>query len=305
MKTPADVKSLTKYITREIYSAFGLSSETWLRFILNPLFHLPAGRFSRVAARFDQDVSQFGFREAVRRLLPWFATDYKAVGAENIPREGPLLLASNHPGTCDSLVITANIPRDDLKIIITGIPFVQGLPCAAEHLIYVPREGTGRANVIRQAIRHLKDDGAVLIFPSGTIDPDPALAPDPEITFERWSPSVEMMLRYVPKARVMLSMVSGVLSSSWLRHPLTRLGNEAVKQRRIAEFMQIIQQMVFPHSLDIHPTVTFGEPLQVDQLAGEGMPLLDGIIQQARCLLEDHIQGFVEPETAPAARGAG
>jgi 1-acyl-sn-glycerol-3-phosphate acyltransferase len=300
MKTPADVKSLTKYITREIYSAFGLSSETWLRFILNPIFHLPAGRFSQVAARFDQDVSQYGFREAVRRLLPWFASGYRAVGVENIPREGPLLLASNHPGTCDSLVITANIPRDDLKIIITGIPFVQGLPCAAEHLIYVPREGFGRANVIRQAIRHLKDDGAVLIFPSGTIDPDPALAPDPEITFERWSPSVEMMLHYVPKARVMLSMVSGVLSSSWLRHPLTRLGNEAVKQRRIAEFMQIIQQMVFPHSLDIHPTVTFGEPLQVDQLVGDGASLLDGIIQQARCLLDDHIEGFVDPETAQA-----
>jgi 1-acyl-sn-glycerol-3-phosphate acyltransferase len=300
MKTPADVKSLTRFITKEIYSAFGMSSDTWLRFILNPIFHLPAGRFSQVAARFDQDVAQYGFREAVRRLLPWFASSYRAVGVENIPREGPLLLASNHPGTCDSLVITASIPRDDLKIIITGIPFVQGLPCAAEHLIYVPREGPGRANVIRQAIRHLKDDGALLIFPSGTIDPDPALAPHPESTFERWSPSVEMMLRYAPQARVLLSMVSGVLSSSWLRHPLTRLGDEAVKQRRIAEFMQIIQQMVFPHSLDIHPTVTFGEPLQVNELTGDGTPILDGIIQQARQLLDDHIQGFTNPDTVQA-----
>jgi 1-acyl-sn-glycerol-3-phosphate acyltransferase len=298
MKTPADVKSLTRYITKEIYSAFGLSSESWLRFILNPLFHWPAGRFSQVAAHFDQDVSQYGFREAVRRILPWFASDYKAIGVENIPRQGPLLLASNHPGTCDSLVITANIPRDDLKIIVTGIPFVQGLPCAAEHLIYVPREGPGRANVIRQAIRHLKNDGAVLIFPSGTIDPDPELAPDPEITFERWSPSVEMMLRYVPQARVLLSMVSGVLSSNWVRHPLTRLGNEAVKQRRIAEFMQVIQQMIFPQSVEIHPTVTFGEPLQVSELASQDLPLLDGLLQRGRQLLDTHIQGFKSEATA-------
>ncbi len=296
MKTPADVKSLTRYITKEIYSAFGISSESWLRFFLNPLFHWPAGRFSRVAAHFDQDVSQFGFREAVKRILPWFASDYKAVGAENIPREGPLLLASNHPGTCDSLVITANIPRDDLKIIVTGIPFVQGLPCAAEHLIYVPREGPGRANVIRQAIRHLKSDGAVLIFPSGTIDPDPELTQNPEETFERWSPSVEMMLRYVPQARVLLSMVSGVLSSNWFRHPLTHLANEAVKQRRIAEFMQVIQQMLFPHSVEVHPTVTFGEPLQVAELANQETGLWDGLIERGRQLLETHIQGFKSEE---------
>lgn len=301
MKTPTDVKSLTRFITNEIYSAFGISSDSWLRFILNPLFHWPAGRFSQVAAQFDQDVSQYGFREAVRRILPWFASDYKAVGVENIPREGPLLLASNHPGTCDSLVITANIPRDDLKIIVTGVPFVRGLPCAAEHLIYVPREGPGRANVIRQAIRHLKDDGAILIFPSGTIDPDPALAPDPDATFERWSPSVEMMLRYVPQARVLLSMVSGVLSSSWWRHPLTHLANEAVKQRRIAEFMQVIQQMLIPHSVDIRPTVTFGEPLQMDELTNSESPLLDGIINRARLLLDEHIHGlFNSPQNAPA-----
>jgi hypothetical protein len=114
-----------------------------------------------------------------------------------------------------------------------------------------------------------------------------------------------MMLRYVPQARVLLSMVSGVLSSSWLRHPLTWLGDEAVKKRRIAEFMQIIQQMVFPHSLDIHPTVTFGEPLQVSELTGDGTSILDGILQQARCLLDDHIESFIDPETPQAVRAAG
>ena len=291
MKTPADVESLTKYISEEIYKAFGLSSTHWLHYLLSPFVRLPAGRFSQVAARFDQDVAQFGFREAARRILPCFARDYQEVGGENIPTEGPLLVASNHPGACDSLVIAANIPRPDLKIIVTGVPFMRSLPCAAEHLIYVPREGTGRANVIRQAIRHLKDNGALLIFPSGTIDPDPELVPDADQSFDQWSPSVEMMLRYVPQARVLLSVVSGVLSSSWLRHPITYLGSEGLKRRRIAEFMQVIQQMLYPGSIEIHPSVTFSEPLRVDELTSEGYPILDGIIRQARLLMDKHIHG--------------
>jgi hypothetical protein len=301
MKTPADVESLTKYITEEIYKAFGLSSSHWMHYLLSPFVRLPAGRFSQVAARFDQDIAQYGLREAARRILPTFARGFQETGAEHIPTEGPLLVASNHPGTCDSLVIAANIPRPDLKIIATGVPFMRGLPCAAEHLIYVPREGTGRANVIRQAIRHLKDNGALLIFPSGTIDPDPALVSDADQSFEGWSPSVEMMLRYVPQARVLLSVVSGVLSSNWLRNPITYLGSEGVKRRRIAEFMQVIQQMLFPGSVDIHPSVTFSEPLQVAEIIDGGYPVLDGIIRQARLLLDEHIHGLLGQQSPPPA----
>ena len=298
MRTPADVELLTKYIAEEIYKAFGLSSSHWLHYLLSPVVNLPAGRFSRVAARFDQDVAQYGFREAARRILPTFARGFQETGAEHIPAEGPLLVASNHPGTCDSLVIAANIPRPDLKIIVTGVPFIRDLPCAADHFIYVPREGPGRANVIRQAIRHLKDNGALLIFPSGTIDPDPALVPHADRSFEGWSPSLEMMLRYVPQAKVLLSVVSGVLSANWLRHPITYLSKEALSRRRIAEFMQVIQQMLIPDSLDIHPAVTFSEPLQVDDLTQDGCPILDGMIRQAHLLMDRHIDSMLgsQPE---------
>ena len=88
MKTPADVESLTKYISEEIYKAFGLSSNHWLHYLLSPFVRLPAGRFSQVAARFDQDVAQFGFREAARRILPCFARDYQEVGESISQRKG-------------------------------------------------------------------------------------------------------------------------------------------------------------------------------------------------------------------------
>jgi len=293
MKAPADVETLTRFISDEIYGAFGLTRESWLGRLLDPVIRLPARRFSQVSARFDQYVAQFGFREAAQRILPCFARGFQARGTECIPAEGPLLIASNHPGTCDSLVIAANIPRPDLKIIATDVPFMKGLSCAADHLIYVPREGPGRANVIRHAIHHLREGGSLLIFPTGSIDPDPALARDAEQALENWSPSLEIMLRHVPQAQVLLSMVSGVLSSGWLRNPLTRLGNEAWKQRRIAEFMQVIQQMLFPNSLDIQPRVTFGNPLSLDELTDGGRDILEGIKLRARMLLNDHIRDLM------------
>lgn len=300
MRDPADVEALTRYISDEVYSSLGLPAWQGLRKILDPIVNLPANRFSQVAARMDQYVAQFGLREAARRTLPAFASGFRQTGAENIPTEGPLLIASNHPGACDGLVVTANIPRPDLKIIATGIPFTQGLPNIAEHVIYVPREGPGRANVIRQSIRHLKSGGALLIFPSGRVDPDPAIAPNPEATFERWNPGLELILSHVPHAQVLLAMVSGVLSTNWLHHPLTWLTKEGWKKNRTAEFLQVIYQMLHPNRLDIRPTVTFGEPLPVEALSSADRSILEGILQQARQLLDDHIHHILGQDTAQA-----
>jgi hypothetical protein len=298
MREPADVEALTRYISDEIYTSLGLPAWRGVRKLLDPIVNLPANRFSQVAARMDQYVAQFGLREAARRTLPAFASGFHQTGAENIPTEGPLLIASNHPGTCDGLVVTANIPRPDLKIIATGIPFTQGLPNIAEHVIYVPREGPGRANVIRQSIRHLKSGGALLIFPSGRVDPDPAIASNPEVTFERWNAGLELILNHVPHAQVLFAMVSGVLSSNWLHHPLTWLTKEAWKKNRTAELLQIIDQMIHPNRVDIHPTVTFGQALQVEELTSADHSLLDGIIQQARQLLQDHVVSILGHDTA-------
>jgi len=88
-----------------------------------------------VAARFDENVATYGFREAVIRLLPRFTSGVRAQGTERIPVDGPLLMLSNHPGTVDGLVIAAQLPRPDLKTIISGVPFIRSRRAAAYHLI--------------------------------------------------------------------------------------------------------------------------------------------------------------------------
>jgi hypothetical protein len=175
MEPYSDIETLSKSITDEIFKMFKISPQSWVRQTFGPLLKLPAHRFAKVADTFDRYVEQYGFREAAMRILPVFAQGFEARNVENVPREGPLLITSNHPGTCDSLVIAASVPRPDLKIVAADNPFIAGVRHAAENLIYTTLDVHERMMVVRKVIRHLQDGGAVLIFPSGGIDPDPAL----------------------------------------------------------------------------------------------------------------------------------
>jgi hypothetical protein len=289
MKDYSDVETLTQFITDEIFKLFKASPQSWARRTFGPLFRLPTRRFAQVACTFDYYVGEYGFREAARRILPVFAQRFEAQNTENIPQQGPLLITSNHPGTCDSLVIAASIPRPDLKIVATGVPFMKGLRHAAGNLIYTSRDVYGQMMVVRSVIRYLKEGGAVLIFPTGTLDPDPAHSPEAVNHLRKWSRSLELMLRHVPQTKVVLSVVSGVLSVSWRRSPFVRLVGDEHKQLSVAEFLQVIQQMILPNSVAVTPRLTFSNPLTPDDFSSVGEGMMDGMIKRARYLMEAHM----------------
>lgn len=290
MDNYVDVDSLTQNILDEVFRVFKQSPESWVRRTFGPGLYLPAHRFASLASTFDRYVADYGFREAARRIISKYIQGYEANNTENIPQEGPLLITSNHPGTIDSLVISASVPRPDLKLIATGIPFITGLRNAADHLIYTPRKGVHeRMQVVREAISHLKEGGAVLIFPSGRIDPDPALSPDAAADLGRWSHSVELMLKQVPQTQVLLTVVSDVLSANWRWNPMVRLMGDELKQRTVAEFLQVVQSIFIPYINRISPRVTFADPLTPDDLASMGDGILDGMIERTRYLMEAHM----------------
>ncbi|MEJ2758790.1 MAG: hypothetical protein P8046_09955 [Anaerolineales bacterium] len=95
MEKPADVATLTKEMIIESLGAFNFPRGEFWQNTVGRLFYQPARRFSEVFAKFDQDVASFGISEAAKRLLTVFADTSNAVGQENIPKEGPLLIASN------------------------------------------------------------------------------------------------------------------------------------------------------------------------------------------------------------------
>ena len=291
------VGTLRSYLTDEIVNAIGLSRRGRLRSLIEPLFWAPAQRFAELAASFDRRVSQTGFCEAARWVLPRFVKNVEVFDEENIPAEGPLIIASNHPGTIDSLAIAANLPRSDLKIIASGMPFMRGLSATARFLIYAPRppEIHGRMNAVRQAIRHLLEGGSLLIFPSGGVDPDPEVLPGAQESLTKWSSSVEILLKKVPQAKLVLTIVSGVLSPACLRHPLTRLRKGLRERQLTAEIVQIVQLMILGKKFNLTPRISFARPVTLEELGKEinTFGLQQTIIARARHAMTVHLSQLV------------
>lgn len=111
---------------------------------------------------------------AVMRLI-W---DLRARGAENVPRRGPVLLVANHSSVLDPPLIAGLAPRPVsflAKAELFAIPLFGAL---LRRLNARPlrREGADPA-ALRTALRLLKDDGALLVFPEGTRGEEGTLRP--------------------------------------------------------------------------------------------------------------------------------
>jgi len=282
--------ALRRQIIDEVVWALGFEADSWQRKLLGPIFWWPANRFAGIMTRVDANIAQDGFTAAAQALVRPFIRGMDVRGAEIIPATGPLLIASNHPGAYDVACISASAGRDDLKIVASTVPFMEYLPHLDEHLIPVTREAHQGMRGVRQAIRHLKDGGALLIFPSGIVDPDPDLLPGAHEALEKWSASIQLMLRRAPDSQLVVTIASSVLSAGWLKSPITKLQKEVWRQRKLAEFFQLMQQILFPGSLKLRPRISFAPPVLAAELlaqAGEdGAQRL--IVQRAQALLAAH-----------------
>lgn len=287
----ARVGELRRAIQEEMVKVLGLMPSAWTRLFLGPVFWPPAHRFASVAAFFDRTVAESGLQVAARWALTQFATKLRVHRRGEVPSEGPLLIASNHPGTVDGLAIAATLDRPDLKIVASGLPFVRGLPSTGRHLIYISREPHGRAAALRSMIRHLRDGGSVLIFPSGNVDPDPAVLPGADQALDGWSRSLDLLLRSVPETRVLLTIVSDVLLPSLVQNPLTRLRKEIRDRQKVAELLQVSLQMLLRRGPALTARLSLGEPLGAEELQSRmpGESPTRVLVQNAKRLLADHL----------------
>jgi len=288
---PVQIATLRRALLDDIFVDFKSSRYRWLCRLMLPLVWPAAHRFARIAASFDLYVQHLGLREGMRRILPYFVSDVRACGVEHVPAEGPLLVVSNHPGAYDSIAIAATLPRTDLNIIAGGFSLLQRLPAASQHLIFITADVRARMMAVRSAIRHLQEGGAVLIFPGGRVEPDPAYLPGMFEAMNAWSSSLELFLRKVPQVKVLPTIVSGVLSPKFLNSPFIRFWQGIRNPQAAAEVIQVITQMFFPKKVQLVPQISFGPAKTVDELMSEqavGEDLLASIIAEARCLLEEH-----------------
>jgi len=292
------VPALRHDLIEDVYTGLNWAPGSWLRPLFRPLVWLGAHQFAKLCSRFDHEVAESGIVSAMYRMLLHFAKTVELSGADQVPPEGPLLVLANHPGTFDSIFVSAMLRRNDLQILAWGWPLLRRLPATSRHLIYATDDAHQRMGVFRAAIRSLKAGEALLIFPTSDLDPDPDAQTGSVEAFRNWSPSVEMLLRQVPGTKVQIAIMSGVLVPRFLHHPLARLPESVKGRRTVAELLQMLQQLVLPRSLQVVPRLSFGRPTTFEDLTADpGVPgIQQGIIAEAETVLAQHMS---PPRPAP------
>ena len=285
----AEIQILYDALIFEMTKALALPQSERAKYLIHMIFGKAARRFAELGAGLDRVVAEAGVAAGARWALPRFVKSHAARGAEIIPPEGPLVIAANHPASVDSLVVSAHVERPDYKIIVGDIPFFENLPHVSQHAIYAPgpQDMHGRMLVIREAIRHLKAGGALLIFPRGGIEADPDWMPNPDGEFDKWSRSLEIFLERVPQTRVLVTIVSGVIQRTAMRNPLTWLRKNRPDRQRLAFIYQMMRQTLSGKELfGLTPRVTFGEIVK----GATNAHVLEDVSAAARRTLEKHME---------------
>ena len=110
-------------------------------------------------------------RALMRALVKvYLAGLFKAVGVENIPRTGPLLICPNHSATLDPPLVPAFVPRQDTwsmaKSEFFRNPF-SAFIYRSYHSFPVVRHTADRA-ALKRTFDLLKAGHSVIIYPEGT-----------------------------------------------------------------------------------------------------------------------------------------
>ncbi len=283
-----EIHALKETLIYELVKAFALPRGEPANRLVRLIFGKAARATAEVGIGLDCAVAEGGLPSGARWLLPRFVKSHSACGVENIPASGPLVIASNHPASIDSIVISAHVNRPDYKVIIGDIPFFEHLPHVKRQAIFAPDTNniSGRMQVMRDSIRHLRNGGALLIFPRGSIEPDPAFMPHPDAEFDRWSRSLEIFLQRVPGLQILITIASGVISPSAMHHPITWFRRNRPDRQRLAFFYQLARQMLSGREIyGLIPRITFGE-----MIAGKNHEhMLAEIEQAARRTLKQHM----------------
>jgi 1-acyl-sn-glycerol-3-phosphate acyltransferase len=271
------IDNLTKINTEDLLAALGLSKVRRGRAVLELLCRPPSRRLARQILIYDSLVASAGLQVAGAWALGQYVRNVVVEGQQRLPRSGSLLIVSNHPGLYDTIALFAAIPRCYLRIVAADRPFLRALTHTSRHLIMMNEAAPERVGVIRAAARHLRSGAALLTFPGGRIEPDPAVLPGATAALEDWSESIAMFARLVTDLTVVPVVVSGVLSSAALRHPLAYL-----RGPRHHQLLAATLQVVFPSLQRGVVRVRFGAPI----VAGAGADVGASVIAECRRLIE-------------------
>lgn len=109
----------------------------------------------------------------IRGLVKWaffrLSGGFTVLGRENVPRNGPLIVAPNHVSHLDPPAVACGLPRPLTFMAKEELfkPFLFG-PLIKSLGAFPIRRGEGDLEAMRNAIALLEKGQAVLVFPEGT-----------------------------------------------------------------------------------------------------------------------------------------
>jgi 1-acyl-sn-glycerol-3-phosphate acyltransferase len=243
----------------------------------------PIHRFSRQLQTYEEIVGRDGLQAGSSWLIERLVRRIDINGLEHIPQQGPLLVVANHPGIYDATALFAALPRPDLRVVAARRPFLDMLPNTASYLLSVGETPADRLGLARRAARHLRQGGTLLLFPGGQIEPDPAVRTGAAATLPTWSGSIELFARLTGDLTVVPVLVSGVVSRTALRHPLTWLRRREADRRWLAATLQFMRTSLS----DLTVRIDIGAAIRAADLPGSasGAAVREAVQQQMRQML--------------------
>jgi hypothetical protein len=236
---------LVDICAQDLCNAFKLGPR-WM-----PLARLPSRRFAKVLIAFDDRLGRDGIAAAGQYLVEHFTGGVKVTGQEHLPRTGPLIVASNHPGMADAMALWAAIGRADLKVIAAERDLLKLLPNVSRSLIISQPEST---QAIRLSLEHLRSGGALLTFPAGKIEPDPSIRQGGYESIETWSASPAALATKVEGTVLVPALVAGVISGPATNSLLVR----RFKNQKDRDWAGATLQILLPWYRHVKVSVDFG-----------------------------------------------
>ena len=150
------------------------------------------------------------------------------------------------------------------------MPFLRSFPETSRRFIFVAPGSSERMAALRQAVAHLQAGGALMLFPHGDVEPDPASMPGAHKALGDWSPSVEILLRKAPQAVLQVVIASGVLLPRFAGSPVVRIRRKPEHRQKLAECYPGDPAAALPAQPGKPGQPFFGRPLRAQELPRAG-----------------------------------
>ena len=251
-------------------------------------------------------------REFLGYTLERLGIDYHIASGSysDIPETGPCIVVANHPfGAIEGVMLAELLikHRNDVKVLANE--FLQRIDELSNIFIGVDvfaGTSASRKNSkgIKQAIRHLKNNGLILVFPAGEVS---SLQLKPfKITDKKWNRIIGMMIRktgasttpiYIEGFNSKLFYIAGLL------HPRLRtllLVREMLNKRRQRVFLHIGQNITGQELLSLPSDEAITSYLRINTYLMAGQAINHSEIRRIRS--SDSQINSMQPVAPPIAK---